>query len=38
MGKASGVLLVLVGLGVAAYVALPTSKPPSQATMILIFG
>src|SRR5262245_23482919 len=28
MGKASGVLLVLAGLGLAAYVALPTSKPP----------
>ncbi len=28
MGKASGVLLVLAGLGVAAYVALPISKPP----------
>ena len=27
MGKASGVLLVLAGLGVTAYVALPTSKP-----------
>jgi hypothetical protein len=28
MGKASGVLLVLAGLGLTAYVALPTSKPP----------
>lgn len=28
MGKASGVLLVLAGLGLTAYIASPTSKPP----------
>jgi hypothetical protein len=28
MGKASGVLLVLAGLSLTAYMALPTSKPP----------
>src|SRR5689334_17853847 len=32
MGKASGVLLVLAGLGVAAYVALPSAKSPVSGT------
>src|SRR5262245_9816067 len=31
MGKASGVLLVLAGLSLTAYVAAPTSKPPASA-------
>src|SRR5262245_42179181 len=32
MGKASGVLLLSAGLGLAAYAALPASKPPAPST------